>query len=86
MTYRLLKIEDIEEGMRVRFVIGKQGYNIDERNPGIGTKWECVGTVVQVYSDEVEVEWDNGSMNLYVSGDLTPAQKNYAEGNCGSIW
>jgi len=86
-TYKLLKIEDLEEGTRVKLVVGEQGYDIDERNPGIGTQWECAGTVIENYGEEVEVEWDNGCMNVYVDEDLTPEKSTAAiDGNFKSIW
>lgn len=84
MEYKLLKIEELDLGKRVKLVIGNQGYDIDERNPGIGTSWECAGTVIENYGEEVEVEWDNGCMNVYVDNDLTPEQN--IEGVCESIW
>lgn len=87
MNYKLLKLEDIEKGMRVRLVVAEQGYDIDERNPGIGTKWECAGTVIEVYHVEVEVEWDNHCTNVYVDYDLTPEKTTLStDGNCKSIW
>jgi hypothetical protein len=84
MKYKLLKIEEIEIGMRVKLVIDEQGYTIDERNPGIGTEWECGGTVIEVYAEEVEVEWDNDCTNVYVDYDLTPDKA--SEDTCISIW
>ena len=84
MSHKLLKLEELVLGTRVKLVIDDQGYDIDERNPGIGTPWECAGTVTENYGEEVEVEWDNGRMNVYVDFDLTPESD--IEGECESIW
>jgi hypothetical protein len=87
MEYKLLSIEEMPEGTRVKLVIANQHYDIDERNPGIGTKWECAGTVVENYGEEVEVEWDNGCVNVYVDNDLTPEKPVASDGgNFRSIW
>jgi hypothetical protein len=82
MTERTLSCKELTIGLRVILTDPDPGYNIGPYNPKIGTKWECVGTVTNSDSDEVEVRWDNGSNNIYKDFDLSAA----IEGRFKSIW
>lgn len=89
MKTRLLMIEELEPGMRVKLIENEmQGYDLGCSNPVVGSEWECEGTVDTINLDEMTaiVEWDNGYMNMYIDGDLTPAKSTTAEGNFASIW
>lgn len=82
MTEETLCCYDLKGGLRVVLTKPDTYYNIGANNPKVGTKWECVGTVIEQYSDEVRVLWDNGHDNSYKDFELSMA----IEGRFRSIW
>jgi len=88
MRYAPIPANEIEPGLRVVLVSDQDGdYDIADSNPLIGTEYECEGVIEEVTPDEIYVEWDNGSHNVYVEGDLGYASNDHMPGGrCSSIW
>lgn len=77
LTYKELKV-----GMWVVLTKPCSSYTIGRGNPKVGTEWECVGKVVELYDGSIDVAWENGSYNTYQSRELSAAHG----GRCKSIW
>jgi hypothetical protein len=73
----------LEIGNKV-YLNKNSGFPTRMNNPTIGSKYECVGVVVEVDRDselKVRVEWENGTQNVYKDEHLI--KKDY---NINSIW
>jgi len=84
-----LTFDNAKVGMRVMLVSDQGGdYDIGESNPLIDTEYECEGVIEEIEPGvEICVEWDNGSHNIYLSGDLVSLNDmDRPDGKCVSIW
>lgn len=77
-----LSYKELSVGMLVVLTKLSRSYVIGPSNPKVGTSWECVGKVVEVYDGSIDVSWENGSSNTYKNGELSSA----GGGRCKSIW
>lgn len=84
--YKILRIKDCREGMRVLLTHPNKSYEIGPNNPQVGTEWQCKGVIAD-FGSSIHVEWDNGHSNSYISNELSLILENYeAQGNCETIW
>ena len=58
-------------GDRIKLTHPKEYYTIGLANPLVGTKFECPGTIIEIYDgNKIEVKWDNKTTNGYDEEDL----------------
>ena len=55
-------------------------YTPTRNNPTEGSSYECVGEISFIGKGHYRVDWDNGTSNGYVEGDLRPAH------GCVDLW
>lgn len=79
-----MRCNDLKKGMRVILTNPSEHYDIGKSNPSVGSKWECVGTVLSYSMGSVQILWDNGASNCYVDKELS--LDNGIIGRCRSIW
>ena len=77
-----LTYKELEIGMLVVLTKPCSSYTLGRTNPKVGTKWECVGKVVEICDGSIDVAWENGAYNTYKSRELSAAEG----GRCKSIW
>jgi hypothetical protein len=77
-----LTYSELRKGMHVTLTNPSPDYTIGKGNPKVGTKWECVGKVVEMCDGSIDVRWENGAFNTYKSRELSVAHG----GRCKSIW
>jgi hypothetical protein len=77
-----LTYKELKKGMWVILTKPCRSYTIGRGNPKVGTEWECVGKVTDLYDGSIDVSWENGTCNTYKSHELSAAHG----GHCISIW
>lgn len=81
---KTLRCKELKSGMRVILTNPAEHYDIGKSNPIVGSKWECVGSVLGCSLGSIQVLWDNGATNCYIDYELS--LDTGIIGRCESIW
>lgn len=91
MEYEYLTVDNAKIGDKVVLANPNPRYSVGNTNPVINTHFFCRGTITNMTSSRISVEWDNGSRNSYMNNELALSKKGSViveieNGKYTSIW
>ena len=84
MNHEYLTVNNARIGDRVILANPNPRYSVGNANPVINTYFSCCGTITNMTSSRISVEWDNKSRNSYVNDELALSKKGSVMAGTGS--